>query len=262
MMKAFLIFLLLLPFAVLNAQNDEPAERFTHFEGRIIDIYNSTIEFAHIINITRRFGVVSDRSGRFVMPVKSGDSLMITHVSHMVRFVTMDPEHIEATGTYELIVLPKIFELREVVIRPLPATKLEFRHAFVNIDLPPPPDSLNLRMPHVNTMVYSGPTAGIGFVMKGPFQTFYDLFSREAKQLKKLERELTALQLAQEIEKRYNHDIVYRLTGLDDEELREEFMQYCQFPVDFILSTTDYDLFMAVIRCFESFRNQRRIRFQ
>jgi len=236
----------------ISAQ-DEP-KAYTHFEGRIVDIYGQTIEFAHIINLSRRFGVVSDRAGRFVMPVNRGDSLMLTHVSHVVRFVTIDQEHFETPGPYELIMLPKVFELREVVIRPLPRTRLEFRHEFVNIDLPPPPDSFRIRMPHISTLVYTGPQSGFGIVMKGPFQTYYDLFSKEARQLRKLNKELAAMQLQEEIEKRYNHLIIFRLTGIADPAVREEFMQYCNMPVDFILEASEYDLYMAILRCFESFR--------
>lgn len=235
------------------AAQDEP-KPYTHFEGRVVDIYNNTLEYAHIINLTRRFGVVSDRAGRFVMPVKPGDSLMLSHVSHVVRFVMIDQEHLETEWPYELIMLPKVFELREVVVRPLPRTRLEFRHEFVNIDLPPMPDSVNLRMPHIHTMVYSGPQGGFGVVMKGPFQTFYDLFSKEAKQVKKLNKELSAMQLQEEIEKRYNHQLVFRLTGIAEAAIREEFMQFCKMPVDFILESTEYDLYMAILRCYESYR--------
>lgn len=250
-------FKLFLPLLLLaSSLSAEEEIKFHHFEGRAVDIYNKTIEYAHIINLTQRFGVVSDRSGRFIVPVKQGDSLMITHVSHLVRFVMIDEEHMDFEGPYELIMLPKVFELREVVIRPLPRTRLEFRQEFVNIDLPPPPDSVRLDMPHINTMVYSGPQNGFGVVMKGPFQTFYDLFSKEAKQMKKLEKELTALQLEEEIEKRYNHSLVFRLTGIADEESREELMQNCRIPVDFIMNSTDYDLCIAILRCYESYRTR------
>lgn len=257
MKSAIILTLLLLPFWL---QAEEEQEKYTHFEGRIVDIYHNTIEYAHIINITRRFGVVSDRSGRFVMPVKEGDSLMITHVSHLVRFVMIDPEHIEAKGVYELIMLPKVFELREVVVRPIPQTWQEFRREFVTINLPPPPDSVELRMPHIHTMVYSGPEHGLGVVMKGPFQTFYDLFSKEAKQMRKLEKELTAIQIQEEIDKRYNHELVYRLTGINDEKNRQEFMDFCRIPVDFILYSTEYDLCIAILRCYESYRSSRGLR--
>lgn len=241
------------------AAQEEPRD-YTHFEGRVTDIYSHTLEFAHIINLTRHFGVVSDRGGRFVMPVQPGDSLMLTHVSHLVRFVMIDEEHINAQGPYELIMLPKIFELREVVVRPLPRNRAEFRQEFVNINLPTPPDSMKIRMPHIGTIVYSGPQQGFGVVMKGPFQTFYDLFSKEAKQLKKLEKALTALQIQEEIEKRYNHNLVYRLTSLADETEREQFMQFCNIPVDFILNSGDYDLCIAIIRCFESYKARRVIK--
>lgn len=251
-MKFVILLLFLFPVPLLTAAEDE--KKPVHFEGRIIDIYNNTIEYAHVINLTQRFGVVSDRSGRFVMPVKLADSLMITHVGHLVRFVMIDHEHLDAEGPYEIIVLPKIFELREVVVRPLPRTRLEFRQEFVNIDLPPPPDSIALRMPHIHTMVYTGPQHGFGVVMKGPFQMFYDLFSKEARQMRKLEKELTSVQISKEIEKRYNHDLFYRLTGIEDEALREKLMQYCQPPLDFILNATDYDLCIAILRCFESYK--------
>ncbi len=254
-MRFILVFILLLNSYYLPAE-DEP-KKYAYFEGRIIDINNNRIEYAHIINLNRSFGVISDPSGRFVMPVQPGDSLMITHVSHLVRFVMIDVEHINFQGPYELILLPKVFELREVVVRPLPRTRLEFKQAFVNIELPLPTDSVELKLPHIHTMVYSGPQSGFGIVMKGPFQAFYDLFSKEAKQVRKLEKELGTQQLQEEIEKRYNHDLVFRLTHIADEADREKFMQFCNIPVDFILNATEYDLCIAIIRCYESFRARK-----
>lgn len=223
-----------------------------HFQGRMIDIYGEVIEYAHIINLSRSTGVISDRSGRFAILAREGDSIMITHLTHITRFLSArkPPDELFVD---EVVLLPRVFELSELIIRPLPRNRAEFRHDFKNLRLPPPPEPVDIRMPHISTLVYTGPEHGVGIVIKGPFQAFYDQFSREARQRRKLESELAKEFVAKQVAGRFNPQLIKRATGLSNEEEINRFMEFCNFDPSFILRVSDYELVTAILICYERY---------
>ncbi len=251
MRTAFFI-VCILSFSFSFAQEERPG----HFEGRVIDLYNNPLPFAHVINLARSFGVVADQNGRFIIPAFEGDSLMITHVSHITRFIKADLSSQGQILVPEIVMLPKIFELKEFVVRYLPKNKMEFRHDFIHLKLPEVEKTVNIRMPSIHTLVYSGPEHGFGVVIKGPFQALYDQFSREAKSRRKLESELAKEMTKALIEQKYNHQLVRSLTGIRDMDSIQNFMEYCHLPDALILESTQYELCIEILQCFESYQKR------
>lgn len=247
-MRSIIIFILLAAALTTRAQEVD----LFHLQGRMIDVYGEVIEYAHIINLSRSTGVISDRSGRFAIPAREGDSIMISHLTHISRFLTAERPPDEFS-VVELVLLPRVFELSELVIRPLPRTRAEFRHEFKNLRLPSPPEPVDIRMPHISTFVYTGPEHGMGVVIKGPFQALYDQFSREARQRRKLESELAIEFVAREVAKRFNPQLIKRATGLHDDEAISRFMEFCNFEPSFILRVSDYELITAILICFDRY---------
>ncbi|MDP2423200.1 MAG: hypothetical protein U1C46_04050 [Bacteroidales bacterium] len=251
-MRSALFIVCLFFFASVFAQERKPG----HFEGRIIDLYNNTLEYAHVINLSRSYGVVADHNGRFIMPAFEGDSLMITHVSHITRFIRAELPTIAFPEPTEIVMLPKIFELKEFIVRYLPKTKMEFRHDFVQLKLPEATPAVDIRMPHIHTLVYLGPEHGLGVVIKGPFQALYDQFSREAKSKRKLESELAREVTRALVEHKYNHQLISSLTGLRDHDSLQSFMDYCNLPNEIVLKSTQYELCIEILQCFESYQSR------
>ncbi len=249
---SFLLTFLLVWALKTLAQSDLPG----HMEGRVIDLYNHPISYAHIINLNKSFGVVADQSGRFVIPASHGDSLLITHVSHLVRIMPARLTPSPSMMPEEIVLLPKIFELKEFVVRYLPKTREEFRHDFVRLKLPERSVAVDLKLPHINTMVYSGPEGGAGIVIKGPIQAIYDQFSKEARSRRKLESELANEVTRQMVQQKYSPQLVISLTGLNDPDSVRAFMNYCRFSDQTILESNQYDLCVEILKCFDMY--QRR----
>lgn len=78
--KTLLICLLLLTFTCISQ------ERRTLIVGKVTDSLN-TVKNANIINIKTNQGTFSSDNGEFTMFVKKGDSLRISSIQHITRFI-------------------------------------------------------------------------------------------------------------------------------------------------------------------------------
>jgi len=92
-----------------------------------------------------------------------------------------------------------------------------------------------------------------GFVIKGPFTKLYETFSRHAKLQRRHQALVKANHKFLQAAKLYNRDLVRKLTGLKDEKEIIMFMEFCDLDPEFILTTTTYELYLAINNCYEEF---------
>jgi hypothetical protein len=114
----------------------------------------------------------------------------------------------------------------------------------LNLHLPSPRELKLLAMDPTyepgQIRIYSG---------SGPIGLIYGQFSKEARS-KKTYAELIRKDKA---DKRYNRIVVSRITGLKDEEDITNFMEFCSLQIKFILESTDYELYAAIMDCYHDF---------
>ena len=53
--------------------------------------------------------------------------------------------------------------------------------------------------------------------------------------------------------KRYNKEVVSHITGLKDEDQIRKFMEFCALQIKFILESTDYELYAAILGCYKEY---------
>jgi hypothetical protein len=217
--------------------------------GVIKDSTDNPVSYAHIFSKSRNEGWVSDYYGTFRASVIQGDTLVISavsyHPSHLiVPFETQGKEFLA-----EVIMLKQTFELDEVVIRPWPATFEQLEKEFMQIEIEDPV-AINIQ-PYLPTpeelrnLAY--PQGGI--VIKGPISSIYDQFSKEAKS----KRIYADLMQKEKAGKKYNKAVVSKITGLKNDDEIIKFMEFCALQIKFILESTEYELFAAVLGCYNEY---------
>lgn len=55
------------------------------------------------------------------------------------------------------------------------------------------------------------------------------------------------------IDKKYNVTVVKNVTGLTDDEETVKFMQFCRLPEDFVYKSNEYELYKAILDCYDSY---------
>jgi hypothetical protein len=134
------------------------------------------------------------------------------------------------------------------VHNPWPATWAEFKKAFLDLDIEDPLANLDLHLPSPKEMRnFAYPQGGI--VMEGPISMLYNQFSKEARS----KRILAGLVKKDEAAVRYNPVLITKLTGIKDEGEIKKFIDFCALRVQFILEASDYELYAAILECYESY---------
>lgn len=137
---------------------------------------------------------------------------------------------------------------KDSVRSPWPATWEEFKKEFLEMKVEDPLANLDLHLPspeEMRNLAYGGYI----FVAKGPISILYDHFSKEARS-KRIYADLMRKDAAAV---RYNSVIISKITGLQDEEEIKKFIDFCAFRVEFILNASDYELYAAILDCYEEF---------
>lgn len=246
MPKSFLAVIFL--FCLLNAYSQDPADNRVLIRGVIKDSTQRPVSYAHILNKNRNEGFVSDYYGTFRASAYPGDTLVISAVSFQRTYLLVPIDVSVSDYLAEVILQNNIVDLDEVVIRPWPATLEELKREFMEIEIEDPMANVDLHLPspeELKNLAYS--TGGIR--MPGPASILYDQFSKEAKS----KRIYAELMLKEKAGKRYNKEVVSKITGLKTDDEIKKFMEFCALQIKFILDSTDYELYAAILGCFNDY---------
>ena len=253
MHKQFTITLIfLLNILVAHGQADH-VQRI-HLTGNIKDENERPVSYAHIMEVSRYDGWISDYYGEFNANPFPGDTLIISAVSYHHAKIYIPLELTENEYHVEVILQSDTIELKELVVHPWPATYDQLRREFLEIEIDDPADDVALNLPHMKDVINMLKTPGVPgqiglYSGPGPFSLLYNQFSREARNKKNYE-------MAMKFEKagaRYNKIVVSRITGLKKDEEIQRFMEFCALQVNFILESTDYELYAAIMNCYNEF---------
>lgn len=245
-----------LPLAILffalagNLKAQEQAGDYP-LKAKLVDAENGTsIPFAHILNLNSSKGVLSDSSGNFAIRVQEGDSLRLSSVSYGQQIIVAPAPPKEES--YLLIQLaPNIYELEEVVIKRFPSER-EFRNRLLTMDLPKE-EGPNMEFQDNLRVVPANPDGNAHIGMGNPVSAIASKFSKKERGRAFAAEMKTKDEQKAIIHTKYNRDIVQRITGLEDEDKLDTFMQYCVLTEDFLYKANDYEIHQAVLGCFQDF---------
>jgi hypothetical protein len=217
-------------------------------EGEIKDDDLKPVSYAHILVTSRNEGWVGDYYGKFRVEVFPGDTLVISAVSFHRAVILIPDDIIDKEYIINVIMQDDTVNLKELIVRPWPATYKEFKKEFMEVEIDDPIANLDLYLPSPDEMRNLAYPQG-GIVMPGPFSMLYDQFSKEARS-KKTYAELIKKDRA---DKRYSKSLVSKITGLKNEDDIRKFMDYCAMNIKFILESTDYELYAAILNCYDEY---------
>jgi hypothetical protein len=228
------------------AQNNE-TERLK-VVGEIVAPDLKPVSYAHIQVKSRNEGWVGDYYGTFRAEVYPGDTIIISAISFH-HAVILIPDELSAKQYYINVVMhDDTVNLKELVVRPWPSTYEELKKEFMAVEIDDPVANLDLHLPSAGEMKNLAYPQG-GIRMSGPISMLYDQFSKEARS-KQIYADLMKKEKAG---KRYNKVLVSKITGLKDEDEIKKFMDYCALQIKFILESTDYELYAAIMNCYDDY---------
>jgi len=222
--------------------------------GNIIDKYGKPVSYAHIRNKSQKEGCIGDLYGNFHTEVFPGDSLEITAVSYCKVIILIPEDFSGKHYPLSVIMFPDTVLLKEIAVHPWPATYSQLRKRFLEVEVEDPAEKLDLHLPSCKDIAAMNRTPGepgqIGLYSgTSPISLLYNIYSHEARSKKLYAKALNY----EKAEKRYNRSLVRTVTRLKNEDDITKFMEFCALQVKFILESTDYELYAAILNCYNEF---------
>ncbi len=229
--------------------------------GLIInDSTNQNIAFVHIYNESQRRGYITDEKGKFKIPASNGDTLVVSALGYVSKVVRVSDSCFHPGITIKL--LPRIYEIEEVTVRAFRDYE-DFKRQFLALKLPETETALlreNLAILSQKIAKEAHYEKEVEDMLQKPSTEFFTvsvpILSREDKQrlnyvevLKKEERQRV-------IEKKYNREIIFKVTQLEEDEITE-FMGFCNFSEEFLYKATPYDILVKIEEKFKEYKKMK-----
>lgn len=265
MHRFLILFLFLLPFfSFLRAQESNSV---VSVEGYISTADGQYIENVHVVDITAKNGTTSNWQGQFRLSVHSGDTLRITCVGYFPNVYLVPLVRTSPVIPLHVVMLVDTLQVSGATIYPWPADVKSLKKAIIAMDnqMPKAPD-LRLndfhynaaiappRSPNTNLPGMSNP--GLTYTIPGPITALYNAFSKSAKSQQKYELLVNTDNRKVIAAKRYNADVVERITHFKSDKEIQDFMLFCNLQLNFILSSTEYELYNAIHNCLLAYNSR------
>jgi hypothetical protein len=230
------------------------------FSGEVSDKNGTKLPNVHIVDLNTRIGTLTNRDGLFLLNVNKADTVRLSFTGFKTKiFVVPDiPE--DSLKTLPIIMTRDTLMLKQATIYPYPATFQQFKQEFITLNLPDTTPKVNLHLKDILTFI----NFDLKDYQRGQMNLYsgslismlYNKFSHEGKMRRKyiavVEHD-RLINLAAEI---YSDSLITKITGLTDEDIIDAFREYCDLDTNFILNASEYELYAAVIECYERFKDK------
>ncbi len=217
-------------------------------QGKIVDQANQAIRDVNIINRSAKHGLTSDSQGSFQIVVSEKDSLLATCIGYKPFHFIAPNKSLLFFQEIRIVLISDTIFLQETVIRPFPATWIAFKKEAVELKIAEAPISKEFDV--VKGPVYS---AQGGIVLPGPVSILYSLFSKEAKQVRKMEGINHFEQLRNTLYAKVPKETMKKHFHIESELELDDFLFFCNLPESFITRAPAYDIITKLTECYAEF---------
>lgn len=243
----------------LKAQVKITASRIS-VEGFITNYEGKSIESVHVVNISNTWGTTSNIEGLFRIAALPGDTIRFTSIGYIPYTYHVPAEKQSPVIPLHVRMEPDTILISGVTVYPWPSDYKALKEAILamNDQSPPVPDlKLNdpkfygSQLPGTNSGANQVGNAnpGLTYTINGPITALYDAFSKAGKSKRKYESLVARDQRKIFAARRYNAEVVRRITSFKTDKEIQDFMLYCNLSVDFILNSSEYELYKTILDC-------------
>lgn len=232
MLRTAALYFLLLASLLGRSQNPVAVK------GIIYDADSTTaMPFVYVINSSTGDGQMSDFNGKFIVSARLSDTILFSFVGYLKLKVPARKLYREDGGESKVVMKQVTYALSQVVVSDFKLKPYEKDYMKRVIE--------HSRMPVVNAM-------------QSPITALYMQFSKKGKEQRKLAAIFEQIFEEQEVAKKFNPEILRKLTGDENIDF-ERFRKYCYYlSNDYILSHEGYDLYYRVMDCYYRWKDENR----
>ncbi|HSG67844.1 MAG TPA: carboxypeptidase-like regulatory domain-containing protein [Bacteroidales bacterium] len=185
MKKTLLSWLITVMAGTVSAQSVSSDSLF-RFSGYVMGpADNAGIPNAHVLNLSKGTGTVTSLDGSFELHVRNADSLKISCVGYVDRYLIIRKHILREEA---MIYLEKdTVMMDELLVHQLGPRRF-FKYTFLNLNLPEEEEEFTINPAALMFRPGEGPVPPTGIIVKGPVQLLYDVFNKNARLRRKVKR--------------------------------------------------------------------------
>lgn len=232
----------------LHAQQPDQKKHFIQVSGFVLESETlRPIPFAHVLIPSTRLGVISDASGFYNILIEAKDSLEFSAIGFEVVHFGLPPGLSSDYFSYNVLLKPIRYDLETYDFNQFNYARVVEKIRQMGVD----EKAATLTDENLAKGVYLS-RPGTGILLSGPFTRLYNKFSRQAREMAKLQELLNNENQAAVAQSKLTPELIESVTGLSKEDL-DEFVRFCDMGKEFVATATTYDLMIALGRCHEEF---------
>ncbi len=239
-------------------------------EGFISNSGGKYIENVHVVDISGNRGTTSNWEGQFRIIAFPGDTIRFTCVGYIPFRVHVPFERQTPVVPLHIVLQVDTLQISGVNIYPWPADARALKEALLAMEdqTPKVPDlKLNDPLYKASDLPTGSPPSpnlpgmsnpGLTYSIPGPITALYNAFSKTAKSQRKFESLVNDDQKKIVAASRYNPQVIRQITSFRSDKEIQDFMLYCNLSVDFIISSTEYNLYKAIHECLLAYNDSKK----
>lgn len=213
------------------------------------------IPYVNIYVKQTRRGTITNSKGHFILSARINDTLVFSSMGYKTQFAVIDDGFTDKNESLIMLLEKRYYQIGSVDIISLRRYE-QLKYEVVNMQLPD--DEFvyavkNFPSRPVDIDYHSRAGASDFGLIFSPITALYDAFSREGRERRKLQELLERDREQALIESKISIQKISRITGLDLYEA-EDFFKWCNFPTEFILRLSDYELILLIMHRFEQYQ--------
>lgn len=213
----------------------------------------------HIYNRRTFKGDISNYFGFFRVKMRPGDTIVFTSVQYLDEFFVLPDGLKGEVFNLKAFLRPQRYFLEEVEIYEK-MTFQDFKVKFFQNRT----YSENLALKYARDLPKAPPIrpeGGVGIVIDGPLTALYDAFSKKGKEKRRFAEQMSYYNALDIQLYTYRREVVRRVTKIEDRDELYEFIEFCDLPISFIRTASDWELLERIDKCrmlFQAQRNNRK----
>jgi hypothetical protein len=230
-------------------------------KGIIIDEKSgNSLAYGNILNFSRHYSNYSDTNGEFILGVNPGDTLVLSAVGYYYQKIIVNDSLLNAALPARFVMRPRTYEISEARIVRL-GTYDEFRQKFINLDKPKTQTEVladelaNISREVAKESFYN---AQANKKLDGITLLTVPILTPEEKERIELARILEEEKVRELIYKKFNPEVVKKITGLKKDDEIIEFMQFCDFSDEYLLGISEYELMEHIALKYGAFKRKKQ----
>ncbi|MHC1774151.1 MAG: carboxypeptidase-like regulatory domain-containing protein [Lentimicrobium sp.] len=231
------------------------AQSYVMIKGTVWDLQGEELVGAHALNVTKKYGTFTDVKGNFFLVLAEKDSLKVSMIGYKPYYMSVPSGLTAQSYTLNITLVSDTLMLNTATIRPYPATYREFRQEFLTLNLPEEDALKRLQLP--TDPIRSKYTTPEGYLaLPGPFTLLYNAFSKEAKELKKMQAINTKIELRKKLLSIIAREVLEHRFDMKTDDDIDDFIIYCGLSKEYLASTPHYIIARRVSACGYSWKDR------